>query len=60
MRYGAKLGNAKTAGPIGRILRDLLMPFFLKRMAAAAGKDSLAWLFNYHVDWEEPVVRAAA
>lgn len=49
--YSRKLGKGKAAsGPIGRWLRDLFMPFALKHFASA---DAHAWLYTYHVDWNE-------
>jgi hypothetical protein len=29
-----------------------MLPVFLKR-AASSGEKSLAWVYSYHVDWEE-------
>jgi 2-polyprenyl-6-methoxyphenol hydroxylase-like FAD-dependent oxidoreductase len=52
VRYSARVGNAKVAGPVGRWLRDLLMPFALKRLANGAAH---AWLYGYHVDWQAKV-----
>lgn len=52
--YGAKNSSSKTAGPIGRFFRDLMLPFVLKK-AARAGTGSLSWLFDYHVDWKDAV-----
>jgi len=49
---GAKFSNQKAPGLIGRHVRDLLMPIFLKR-AAGSGDQSLAWLFNYHIEWSK-------
>ena len=51
---GARSSNGKAAGPIARVLRDLMMPVFLKR-AAGSGQRSLAWVHDYHVDWDEKV-----
>jgi FAD-dependent urate hydroxylase len=49
---GARTSNSKAAGPIARRIRDLMMPTILKRVAN--GK-SLAWMHDYHVDWNEKV-----
>jgi 2-polyprenyl-6-methoxyphenol hydroxylase-like FAD-dependent oxidoreductase len=51
---GAKFSNQKAPGYIGRQFRDLLMPVFLKRVAGS-GNQSLAWLFEYHVNWSQDV-----
>jgi FAD-dependent urate hydroxylase len=49
--YGASMGASKTAGPIGRVLRDLFLPLVLRRIARRSGEGSLAWLYDHHIDW---------
>jgi FAD-dependent urate hydroxylase len=49
--HGARTSNSKAAGPVGRVLRDLMMPVILRH--AAGG--SLAWMHDYHIDWDEEV-----
>ena len=49
---GAKTSNSKAAGPVGRVLRDLMLPVILKRVA---GGGSLAWMHDYRIDWDEKV-----
>ena len=51
---GARSSSGKAAGPIARVLRDLMLPVFLRR-AAGSGQTSLAWVYGYHVDWDEKV-----
>jgi 2-polyprenyl-6-methoxyphenol hydroxylase-like FAD-dependent oxidoreductase len=51
---GARSSNQKAAGPIGRILRDLVLPIILRR-AAGSGTRSMAWLHRYEIDWDAPV-----
>ena len=50
--YGARTNNSKAAGPIARVLRDLMLPIILKR---ATGGESYAWVYDYHIDWQEEV-----
>lgn len=50
--YGARTNNSKAAGPIARVLRDLMLPIFLKR---ATGDESFAWVYDYHIDWQQKV-----
>ena len=50
--HGARSSSSKAAGPVARVLRDLMLPVFLKR-AAGSGEKSLAWMYNHHVDWGE-------
>jgi FAD-dependent urate hydroxylase len=49
---GARSSSGKAAGPVARVLRDLMLPLFLKR-AASSGEKSLAWVYSYHLDWDE-------
>jgi len=51
---GARSSSGKAAGPIARVLRDLMLPVVLKRVASS-GERSLAWMYSYHIDWDERV-----
>ncbi|WP_336212446.1 FAD-dependent oxidoreductase [Nonomuraea sp. LPB2021202275-12-8] len=44
--YARTISNSKAAGPVARVFRDALMPYFLKR---TAGQTSLAWMYQHHV-----------
>lgn len=46
-----KVNASKAAGPIGRVLRDLLLPVFAKKLAAP---EATAWLHGYHIDFAKP------
>lgn len=50
---GARSSIQKAAGPVARVLRDLMMPAFLRR-AAGKGPGTLAWLHEHHIDWDAP------
>ena len=50
--HGARTSNSKAAGPVARVLRDLMMPLILKRVARGG---SLAWMHDYHIAWDEKV-----
>jgi FAD-dependent urate hydroxylase len=50
--HGARTSNSKAAGPIGRVLRDLMMPLILKRVARG---ESLVWMHDYHIEWDAKV-----
>jgi 2-polyprenyl-6-methoxyphenol hydroxylase-like FAD-dependent oxidoreductase len=52
VRYSARIGNAKVAGPVGRWFRDLMMPLALKHFA---NKQSHEWLYGYDVGFDEVV-----
>jgi len=51
----ARTNSDKAAGPIVRVLRDLLMPVAMNRLAKP---EKMAWQFDYHVDWDAPVAAA--
>ncbi|MEH0819456.1 MULTISPECIES: FAD-dependent oxidoreductase [unclassified Micromonospora] len=51
---GRRTSGTKVAGPVARVLRDLALPIFAKRMAKDDGA-SLAWLYDHHVEWGAPV-----
>jgi FAD-dependent urate hydroxylase len=51
--YSRRLGQSKTiSNPIGIRIRDLVLPFALKRFANPRAH---AWIYTYHVDWQEKV-----
>jgi FAD-dependent urate hydroxylase len=52
--HGARTSNSKVAGPVARVLRDLMLPLFLRR-AAGRGAGSLEWMHQYHIDWDAPI-----
>jgi len=55
---GARTGSAKTAGPVGRVLRDLALPLVFRFLVTDR---SMAWIYDHHIDWAAPVqVRAEA
>jgi FAD-dependent urate hydroxylase len=53
---GARSSNVKAAGPVARVLRDALLPIFLRRQ----GDRAVAWLHGHHIDWDAPVPVAGA
>ncbi len=55
---GARSSNSKAAGPLGRVLRDALLPTMLRRAASASGRGSVAFLHQHHIDWDAPVTCA--
>lgn len=52
--HGARTSSDKVAGPVARRVRDLVMPWFLERVARDDGA-ALAWLHRHHIDWDAPV-----
>lgn len=56
VQFARKTGNNKAAAnPISRWFRDLMLPFFLKRLDNSA---ALNWLYSYRVEWDAPVLEA--
>src|SRR5918998_4461684 len=51
---GARFSSGKAAGPIARVLPDLMMPVILKRVTGSSER-SLAWVYDYNIDWDEKV-----
>jgi 2-polyprenyl-6-methoxyphenol hydroxylase-like FAD-dependent oxidoreductase len=51
---GARSSNQKAPGRFGRVVRDLMMPLFLRRVAGR-GNASLRWMYDHHIEWDERV-----
>ncbi|MFH8738050.1 FAD-dependent oxidoreductase [Streptomyces sp. NPDC017964] len=47
IKLGARTNSNKTAGPVGRVLRDLVMPAAMKLI----NPEKMAWQFDHHIDW---------
>lgn len=58
VKHGARSSNSKAAGPIGRVIRDALLPLVFHR-AAKDGGAALRWMTGHHIDWDTPVLRHA-
>lgn len=50
--YARKRGSSKTAGPVGRVFRDLMMPVVLRYFASDKAH---APMYRYHIEWDEKV-----
>jgi 2-polyprenyl-6-methoxyphenol hydroxylase-like FAD-dependent oxidoreductase len=50
VQYGARISRTKTAGPVGRWVRDLCMPVALKLFASP---NAHAWLYRHHISWAD-------
>ena len=55
VRYSARLSGSKTAGPIGRRLRDLAMPFALEHFA---NPGSHAWMYEHTISLDGGAVES--
>jgi 2-polyprenyl-6-methoxyphenol hydroxylase-like FAD-dependent oxidoreductase len=50
---GKRTGDWKTPGPVGRVLRDLIMRVALS--LARTGDDPNRWIYEHHIDWDERI-----
>jgi 2-polyprenyl-6-methoxyphenol hydroxylase-like FAD-dependent oxidoreductase len=48
---GARTGSTKTQGPVGRVVRDLLLPPVFRFLVTDR---SMAWIYDHHLDWDTP------
>lgn len=46
---GARTSSSKAAGPFGRVLRDLVLPFVLHRFVT---EKSQAWIYEHRIGWD--------
>jgi 2-polyprenyl-6-methoxyphenol hydroxylase-like FAD-dependent oxidoreductase len=49
---GARGSSTKTPGPLGRLVRDLMLPIVFRFFVT---EKSLAWMYNYRVDLNSPI-----
>jgi 2-polyprenyl-6-methoxyphenol hydroxylase-like FAD-dependent oxidoreductase len=49
---GRRNGTGKAPGPVGRWIRDLVLPPIMRSIAK---KNSLAWMYDYRIDWNAPI-----
>lgn len=52
IKQAARMSSSKAAGPIGRTIRDAMMPMIMK-IAANANDRSLKKTYSYHIDWDD-------
>ena len=58
VKHGHRGSNSKAAGPVGRVVRDLMLPLIFGRAEKDGGK-SMMWLQGHHIDFDEPVAPPA-
>jgi FAD-dependent urate hydroxylase len=59
VEQGNRTGGWKALGPVARVPRDLIMSLAMKRMART-GNDPSQWIYEHHIDWDEPISRQSA
>ncbi len=56
IKMAARTNSDKAAGPVARVIRDLVMPFAMRMLKP----EKMAWQFDYRVDWQQPATVAEA
>ncbi|MFJ2034182.1 FAD-dependent oxidoreductase [Streptosporangium sp. NPDC087985] len=54
---GRRNGSGKAPGVAGAFVRDLFLPMVMRQMAR---KNSLAWMHDYRISWDDPTVTAVS
>ncbi len=49
--WAGSLRSAKRHGPVGRAVRDLVVPFILRKAASGRSVEEMSWLFRHHIEW---------
>lgn len=52
IKQAARITSTKAAGPLGRTIRNAMMPTIMK-IAANANDRSLKRTYGYHIDWDD-------
>ena len=53
---GARSSSSKAAGPIGRLVRDRMLPLVFRYVVT---EKSMAWMFAHHIDWNSQIASNA-
>jgi 2-polyprenyl-6-methoxyphenol hydroxylase-like FAD-dependent oxidoreductase len=53
---GARSGSSKTPGAVGRLMRDAILRVLFRFVVT---EKSLAWMYDYRVDWARPIEHSA-
>jgi 2-polyprenyl-6-methoxyphenol hydroxylase-like FAD-dependent oxidoreductase len=51
VKQGKRNGTGKAPGPVGAMVRDLMMPVLMRMMTR---RDLTGWMFDYRIDWDTP------
>jgi 2-polyprenyl-6-methoxyphenol hydroxylase-like FAD-dependent oxidoreductase len=52
IKTAARINNSKAAGPVGRTVRDAMLPLIFK---FAANSKQARRPFTHHIDWDTPI-----
>lgn len=56
---GNRGSNQKAAGPVGRVLRDAILPLVFRHLGKNDGA-ATRWITNHHIDWDTKTVSGPA
>jgi 2-polyprenyl-6-methoxyphenol hydroxylase-like FAD-dependent oxidoreductase len=56
IRAAARINSSKAAGPVGRVLRDAMLPAILR---LAANGRAQRTIFDHHIEWDDRATVAA-
>ncbi len=59
VRWGARMNNTKKQGVAGRMLRDLVVPFIMRKAGDPGELAKMSWMFHHHIEWADSVGQAA-
>lgn len=51
---GKRSGDGKAAGPVARVIRDLMLPMVFRHLATSDSRD---WVFDHQLRWDDRVTR---
>ena len=54
---GARSSSSKTPGRLGSLFRDVMMRVLFRTVMT---ERSVAWMYDYRIDWDQPIVARAA
>ncbi|MFC4908691.1 FAD-dependent monooxygenase [Actinomadura gamaensis] len=55
VKWGSGMNNTKKQGLAGRLLRDLALPFILRKADDPKEMAKMTWMFHHHIDWNGPI-----
>ena len=57
VQHGKRSGDGKAQGRVAAMIRDLVLPTLVRKMVAS---NSLAWMYDFRIDWPARVVAGAS
>ncbi|MFC6883695.1 MULTISPECIES: FAD-dependent oxidoreductase [Actinomadura] len=57
VKWGSGMNNTKKQGAAGRVLRDLALPFILRKADRPEAMAKMTWMYHHHIDWDARVTR---